>query len=358
MEHGRASKRSHDHAPGVGATPDSGPCHAPRTAAKQRAHMIRAVPDLGPSVQTIVHRCLAVEAGEDVVVIVDRGTRAIGEALRAGAANTGADAVLAVMDPREGDGNEPPPPIAAALGACDVFMAPTTRSLSHTTARKRATDGGARGATMPGVTEEMLARVMAVDFDLMAARSRAVAALFDAADTAHFTCPRGSDLRLDLSGRHGISDDGDLTTRGVFGNLPCGEGFIAPVSGEGRVVASSVGPLGISDEPAILTVSDGRLIAAEGGLGHEWLKLLDAHGERGRNLAELGVGTNDRAQLTGLVLEDEKILGTVHVAFGASAGIGGTVSVPIHLDVVVLEPTLELEGQPVLENGKFVLETA
>ena len=79
------------------------------------------------------------------------------------------------------------------------------------------------------------------------------------------------------------------------------------------------------------------------------------HGEPGRNLAELGVGTNDRATLTGNVLEDEKILGTVHVAFGASAGIGGTVSVPIHLDVVVLDASLEVDGEPVLEQGRWVL---
>jgi leucyl aminopeptidase (aminopeptidase T) len=262
------------------------------------------------------------------------------------------------MDPREMDGNEPPAPIAAALAACDVFIAPTTRSLSHTTARKRASDGGARGATMPGVTEEMLARVMAVDFDVMAARSRAVAKLLDGADAAHITCPRGSDLKLDLTGREGIADDGDLTARGAFGNLPCGEGFIAPLGGEGRVVASSVGPLGISEEPATLTVHEGHLVTAEGGLGPQWLKLLEVHGDRGHNLAELRVGTNDRAQLTGLVLEDEKILGTVHVAFGASAGIGGTVAVPIHLDVVVLDPTLEVDGEPVLEDGRFVLQTA
>jgi leucyl aminopeptidase (aminopeptidase T) len=320
--------------------------------------MIRRMPDLTPAVRTVVHRCLAIDAGESVVVIVDGGTRQIGEALREEAAGTGADAVLAVMDPREMDGNEPPPPIAAALGACDVFIAPTTRSLSHTTARKRASDAGARGATMPGVTEDMLARVMAVDFDLMAARSRAVAALLDAADTARITCPRGSDLTLDLTGRRAIADDGDLTARGAFGNLPCGEGFIAPLSGEGQVVASSVGPLGISDEPAVLTVRGGRVVGAEGGLGPQWLKLLDVHGQPGHNLAELGVGTNDRAQLTGLVLEDEKILGTVHVAFGASAGIGGTVAVPIHLDVVVLDPTLEVDGKPVLEDGRFLLETA
>ena len=84
--------------------------------------------------------------------------------------------------------------------------------------------------------------------------------------------------------------------------------------------------------------------------------MLTAHGEEGTNLAELGVGTNDRARLTGNVLEDEKILGTVHVAFGASAGIGGTVSVPVHLDCLVRQPTLDVGGTRVLDGGRFVLD--
>ena len=209
---------------------------------------------------------------------------------------------------------------------------------------------------MPGVTEDMLARVMAVDFDAMAARSKAVAALLDAGTRAHVTCPRGTDLELALDGRPGISDDGELSAPGAFGNLPCGEGFIAPAYGEGTVVASSVAPLGISVEPARLTVAEGRIVAADGGLGPAFIELLLAHGELGTNLAELGVGTNDRARLTGNVLEDEKILGTVHVAFGASAGIGGTVSVPIHLDVVVVDASLEVDGQPVLDRGRYVLD--
>jgi leucyl aminopeptidase (aminopeptidase T) len=314
------------------------------------------MPDLALAVSAVVNHCLAVRAGEDVLVVVDPSTRAIGEALREEAARAGADAVLAVMDERANDGTEPPPPIAAALAACDVFIAPTSRSLSHTTARKRASDAGVRGATMPGVTEDMLARVMSVDFDCMAARSRAVAALLDAGNVAHLSCPLGSDVTFDLSARAGLSDDGDLTARGAFGNLPCGEGFIAPVGGEGRIVASSLAPLGLSDEPATLTVEAGRIVAAQGGLGPEYLERLRAHGEPGANLAELGVGTNDRATLTGNVLEDEKILGTVHVAFGASAGIGGTVSVPIHLDVVVLDASLQVDGRPVLDAGRYVVD--
>src|SRR5205823_11057966 len=114
-------------------------------------------------------------------------------------------------------------------------------------------------------------------------------------------------------------------------------------------------PLGISDEPAKLTLKNGRIIDAQSGLGPQFIELLRVHGQLGANLAELGIGTNDRALLTGSVLEDEKILGTVHVAFGASAGIGGTVSVPIHLDVVVLDASLDVDGRPVLDRGSFVL---
>jgi len=83
---------------------------------------------------------------------------------------------------------------------------------------------------------------------------------------------------------------------------------------------------------------------------------MDGAGERGRNLAELGVGTNERAGLTGNILEDEKMLGTVHVAFGASAGIGGTVSVPVHLDCLVQDATLDVGGTRVLDAGRLVLD--
>jgi leucyl aminopeptidase (aminopeptidase T) len=319
--------------------------------------MIAAMADLGPAVHTVINRCLGVSPGEEVLVIADSETRTIGEALREGARGAGAEAALAIMDPREVDGAEPPETIAGALTCCDVFIAPTSRSLSHTRARKQATDQGARGATMPGVTEDMLARVMAVDFETMATRSKTVAARLSSADSAHLTCPRGSDFTFDLTGREGIADDGALTARGAFGNLPCGEGFIAPLAGEGRiVVAATMASVGLAEEPVQLTVEEGRLAKAEGGLGPRFLELLRSAGENGTNLAELGVGTNDRARLTGYVLEDEKILGTVHVAFGASAGIGGTVSVPIHLDVVVLEPTLEAGGELVLDGGRFVLD--
>jgi leucyl aminopeptidase (aminopeptidase T) len=311
--------------------------------------------DLTPAVETVINRCLAVRAGEEVVVVGDRSTADIATALRDAAERAGADATLTLATARDIDGAEPSAAVAAALAAADVFIAPTSWSISHTRARKAASDAGTRGATMPGVTADMLARLMSCDFDLMGERSRKVAELLTDADQAHVTCPLGTNLRLDLAGRAAIADDGLLTEPGAFGNLPCGEGFIAPIGGDGVLYAASLAKIGLSDPPARLTVEGGRLVAADQPTGEALMQRLTAAGELGTNLAELGVGTNERARLTGNILEDEKMLGTVHVAFGASAGIGGTVSVPVHLDVLVLDATLTVDGTPVLEDGRFLL---
>ena len=134
-----------------------------------------------------------------------------------------------------------------------------------------------------------------------------------------------------------------------------GEGFISPTGGDGVLYASSLAAIGLATPPARLTVADGRLFTAEGDAGARLLERLRAAGELGTNLAELGVGTNERATLTGNIPEDEKMLGTVHVAFGASAGIGGTVTVPVHLDVLVVDPTLTLDGTTVIDAGRFSL---
>jgi leucyl aminopeptidase (aminopeptidase T) len=311
--------------------------------------------DLNAAVETVVNRCVAVQAGENVLVVADPDRLDVGRALHEGAVRAGGDSVLVLLPPRPERGTEPPPTIAAAFAECDVFLAPCLPSLSHTRARKAATERGARGATLPGVEAEMFGRLMSADFDTMAARSARVAELLTEAGEARFTCPLGSDMRFDLTGREGIADDGDVSARGAFGNLPCGEGFISPAGGSGVFVARTVGHFGTADHEVRLTVEDGRLSAVSGALGEALLEHLTAYGEDGRHLAELGVGTNERALLGGNLLEDEKVLGTVHVAFGASAGIGGTVDVPVHQDSVVVDPTLVVGSTTVIESGRFAL---
>ena len=104
-----------------------------------------------------------------------------------------------------------------------------------------------------------------------------------------------------------------------------------------------------------LSGSEGSLVSASGEDGARLMELLTAHGGEGTHVAELGVGTNEKAILSGEVLEDEKLLGTVHVAFGASAAIGGTIQVPVHLDCVVMEPDLVVDGTRVVENGSLLV---
>jgi leucyl aminopeptidase (aminopeptidase T) len=122
------------------------------------------------------------------------------------------------------------------------------------------------------------------------------------------------------------------------------------------MVDGSLAGIGLAEEPVELVVEGGHLTSARGGQGMAFMELLTEHGEDGTNVAEVGIGTNEKAKLTGETLEDEKIAGTCHVAFGASAGIGGTVQVPVHLDCVVMKPTVELDGEPIVREGELLIK--
>jgi leucyl aminopeptidase (aminopeptidase T) len=326
--------------------------------ASSRARVTRVSADLDRAVRTVVRECMGVSPGENVLVVCNPVTEEIGALMRIEAQGDGADATLAVISERDSHAAEPPRPVAAAMAAADVVLAPTVQSLSHTAARKEASEAGVRIGTLPGVTEEMLTRLMTGDLDEIRRRGWAVVAALNGGSEARITCRHGSDLRLGLEGRLGIVDAGELSNRGAFGNLPCGEGFIAPLEGtaEGTlVVDGSIAGIGLLDTPTSLTVRKGHLTDTTGSDGAALMELLSVHGPDGTSVAELGIGTNEEAILTGNILEDEKILGTAHVAFGASAAIGGTVQVPVHLDCVVLEPTIEIDGETIVSGGDLLL---
>ena len=314
--------------------------------------------DLDRAVKTVVRQCMGIQPGEDVLVVCNPVTEEIGALMRIEAQGEGADATLAVISERDSAAAEPPRTVAAAMAAADVVLAPTIQSLSHTHARKVASEAGARIGSLPGVTEDMLGRLMTSDLEEIRRRGWALVTALNRASEARITCPHGSDLRIGLDGRQGIVDAGELGSRGAFGNLPCGEGFIAPTI-EGTegvlVVDGSIAEVGLLDTPTALTVREGRVVEATGPDGSRLLELLGTHGEEATSVAELGIGTNEEAELTGNILEDEKILGTCHVAFGASAAIGGTVQVPVHLDCVVLEPTVEIDGETVVSGGELLV---
>ena len=117
----------------------------------------------------------------------------------------------------------------------------------------------------------------------------------------------------------------------------------------------TIGSLGTPGEPASFEILAGNVVSASGPEGERLLDMLRAAGEGGTNVAELGIGTNECARVTGNLLEDEKILGTCHVAFGASASIGGTVQVPVHLDCVVMRPDVSVDGEALVRGGNLLV---
>ena len=209
-------------------------------------------PDLRQAVQTTLGRCLGVQPGEDVLVVADAERRDIGHALRdAGRAHgrrrhAGAD--HGPRGQRRGAAAQRRRRAGAPATSSSRRRAGRSR---HTQARKAATDAGARGATMPGVTRDMLARLMAADFDAMARRSRRGRGPADAADEAHVTCPLGTDLRIDLTRPH-RDRRRRRPDRGAARSATCpaARASSRPVGGEGTLVASVLAAIGLADPPA------------------------------------------------------------------------------------------------------------
>jgi leucyl aminopeptidase (aminopeptidase T) len=310
------------------------------------------------AVQTVLGDCLAVQAGESVLVVTDPKRRSIAEALVEQSRFMGAETVFAEMSERETNGTEPPDVVAAAMLECDVCVAPTTKSLSHTQARFAANERGARIATMPQVTEDMLVRMMAPDYAEVRRRSGAVAKLLTDGREVHITSGAGTDVTFLVEGRRGLADDGDLRAHGAFGNLPAGEGFVAPVENmtQGRIVFDgSIWPMGKLADPLTVEIEHGYAAKMTGGAAAEFQSIVEPYGREAFAVAELGIGTNECARLSGNVLEDEKILGTIHVAFGDNHSFGGTIRVSSHQDGIVLKPTVRIDGTTVLEDGELLV---
>jgi leucyl aminopeptidase (aminopeptidase T) len=313
------------------------------------------MPDLTTAAELAVTQ-LGVARGERVAVLHNAPQEAIAAALAEAARAADAQVTVAGFATLERHGAEPPADVARAIAEADVCFAATDTSLSHTQARLAGTARGARFASLPTVTEDIFRRVIPVDYAEMTRRGAAIAALITQVDEIRITSPQGTDVRLVVRGRDGRNDDGDLRAAGAFGNLPAGEAYVAPVEVEGEgvlVFDGSVAGFGLLDEPMTVELAGGRLVSASGEAG-AWLeRYLDA-GD-GRTVAELGIGTNPAATLTGIVLEDEKIMGTAHVAFGSSAGIGGVVQASVHVDSVMLEPTIEIDGEVVVAGGRLLV---
>ena len=179
--------------------------------------------------KSILLSSMAAKPGENVLVVTDDSKLEIGNAIYLAAKELGCEAMLMVMGERSVSGEEPPAAVAAAMAAADIVLCPTAKSLTHTNARINAVKQGARIATMPNITKEMFEKgAMTADYTRVEALTAAVTELLTKASTARIV-KEGCELTLDLRGRDGVPSHGVYKEPGKSGNLPSGEGYIAPV---------------------------------------------------------------------------------------------------------------------------------
>lgn len=306
-----------------------------------------------------VRNCLAVQKDETVMVITDQPLRKIGRLLWEASRQAGAEAMLIEIVPRRTSGEEPPDALASCMKKADVLIIPTSKSLSHTQARREACKAGARCATLPGITADTMRRTLNADYHRIAKLSVRLANILTRGSVAHITTPAGTDIGLSLRGRRGHADTGLVHKPGDFSNLPAGEAYLAPVEGTAQgiiAVDGCIGETGVLRKPIILRVRDGFVTSISGGAQAEVLqRAIRGLGKEARNIAELGIGTNYKARVVGSSLEDEKVMGTVHIAMGDNTSMGGKVSVASHLDAILLHPTLKIDGRAIMRDGRLLI---
>lgn len=304
----------------------------------------------------VLSSCLAVKKGEEVLIVTDDTRKEIGEALYEAAGNLGCERLLMVMNERELSGQEPPKAVAAAMKSADVVITPTAQSLTHTNARIEAARAGTRVATMPGITEEMFSQgAMTADYSKVEELTAVVTEMLSKASVARIE-KDGHVLTINIRGRDGVPSPGVYREPGKCGNLPSGEAYIAPLEdgseGEMIVDGSMVG-IGKLDSPLHMVISGGKLRSVTGEKSENLDVLLK--NETNGTLCELGIGTNEAAVLNGIILEDEKVYGTVHIAFGTNTSFGGVNKAECHMDGIILRPTLYLDDVKVIEDGVFLV---
>lgn len=307
-----------------------------------------------------IKECMNVKKNEKILVITDEIKRSIGYSLYTNAVRLGYESLFIEMKSGKVNGEEPPKQVAELMEKFDVVFCPTSKSLTHTNARREASKKGVRIATFPGITEDVMIRGLNADYKKIARLSIKLKKILEMGKHIKVTSPAGTDISFSIKGRTAIASKGLFHKKGESGNLPTGETFLAPVEGTSNgvfVVDGSLAGFGLIKNANIkIKVKDGFATQISGGAtAIKFKKLLDSVGHDARNIAEFGIGTNDSAKLSGILLEDEKVLGTVHIALGNNISMGGKVNIPLHVDGVIKKPTVYLDGKLLMKDGKLLI---
>lgn len=256
------------------------------------------------------------------------------------------------------NGKEPPKIIAEEMKKYAVVLLITTKSLSHTNARRKACKVGARIASMPGITEDIVKRTLTADYKKISKIGKRIAKKLIGKKFLRIQTKLGTDLII--PNRKVKHDNGLYHKKGSFGNLPAGEICFAPFENKTNgifIVDKSMAGIGKLKSNIRFIVKDGYVTKIEGKDEAKKLSSLlkKFNNKKVYNIAELGIGTNYKAKITGIVLEDEKVLGTVHIALGDNTSYGGKIKAPMHLDGVISKPTIFADNKKIMENGTLLI---
>ena len=314
---------------------------------------------MSKSAEIVLKKCLGLKNNEKLLIVTDSKLFSIAKMFFDEAKKITDDVKLIKIPIPRVHGTETSKEVAEEMLDYDAELLITTKSLSHTKARKNASDKGARITTMPGVTRDMIERALNIDYDRLKRINDKLAKVLDKGKKVRITTKIGTDISFSIEGRNALGTDSGLyTKKGSFGNLPSGEVFIAPVEKTANgtfIVDASFADFGKLKKPLKVEVKGGYAISFEGEKSQKLENLLDSVGKEARNIAEFGIGTNDKAKITGNILEDEKAVGTCHIALGNNAGFGGKVHVQLHLDGIIKKPTIYVDDKKIMNDGKLLI---
>jgi leucyl aminopeptidase (aminopeptidase T) len=302
-----------------------------------------------------VNQALRLRKGEKYLLVTDTQKLEIAEALARFAKQAGAETTTYLM-------TETLRPITGPTRQFKELIrgaAVTTYLLEGRFAEKpfrgfMVAEGSKHGriCMMPGITRDMMERLVAIDFTEMARFTRRVVkAMADAAEVVVENAA-GTKIAFSVKGRAWHEDVGRISKKGVHGNLPAGECFTAPVEETftGQIV------IGLIDDklgPGRMTFKAGKLVGFSGAGVAEVIKTV-GDDPTARIIGEFGIGTNKGARICPNMLEAEKAFGTVHFAIGDSYGIGKNKS-RFHFDALVDKVTLRADGRLIAKDGKFLI---
>jgi len=313
-----------------------------------------------------LEKCACVRPGERVLVVTDTmRDQSVAQALVGAAMAADCEAVLAVIPTRRMTPQEPPAPVLSAMQATDVVFLYTTYSLSHSNARVQAQKAGARVISMPGVTEDGFLRTMSVDMDKLASLTNRLTDQVARARRARVLTVLGTDMRYEL-GHPVTAIDGICQKPGEIDFFPPGLFLSVPLEGSATgtaVVDGAITQIGRLASPVTMTFAKGRLVKIDGGGEATRLEQLLAslEDDNSYRFAAWGIGSNRGAALVGEdpTFEGERVYGWTHVSTGSNATFpGGTVQAKIHLDGIISRPTISLDDEMILKDGKFQGESA